>query len=430
MPLIALIDDRQTNRNIFSHLAATFVEKYEIVTFADASAALEAFAERVPDLVVSDYNMPGLNGAEFTRAFRQLPKCADVPVIVITVHGDRARKLLALEAGATDFLSSPVDPVEFVTRGRNLLKLRLSQLQLEKRTQRLLGSLASTKASKLFAERDSGGRLMQVIDSLPMLISAVDRNGVILFSNALSKTFKPISPPPKWKSPREQISSQPQALPFEAAYLDQFGRERLFLMHESPLRGSDAQITGTLTMGFDVTTPAVPRPQTTASESLPHVDKAGLLRQMHVFMRRGRRPDQEFALLLVRVNGLAEVNRLLGHTRDDHFFQVLMERLGVVLRESDVLAVIDADMIAILQNQINNLQDPLLLAKRVQGVVRDAGALVDDQAGTAAAIGVALFPLHATAPTTLFEAALTALQQAQSDLSIGFADPQPQSEVA
>ena len=98
--------------------------------FEDPLAALEWLAGNTPDLVITDFKMPNLDGAEFTRRFRELPGCADVPVVVITVYDERSFRLSALEAGATDFLHSPVDHSEFVTRARNLLKLRKQQLLL------------------------------------------------------------------------------------------------------------------------------------------------------------------------------------------------------------------------------------------------------------------------------------------------------------
>ena len=67
--------------------------------------------------------MPKLDGAEFVRQFRKLPLCFDVPVVVVTVYEDRDFRYQALEAGATDFLISPVDHHEFRTRVRNLLTL-------------------------------------------------------------------------------------------------------------------------------------------------------------------------------------------------------------------------------------------------------------------------------------------------------------------
>ncbi len=68
--------------------------------------------------------MPEMDGATFVEHFRALPGCADIPVIVVTAYEDREYRYRALEAGATDFLLSPVDHHEFVTRARNLLNLR------------------------------------------------------------------------------------------------------------------------------------------------------------------------------------------------------------------------------------------------------------------------------------------------------------------
>ena len=89
------------------------------------------------------------------RRFRAMPNGADVPVIVITIYEERTFRMRALEAGATDFLHSPVDQHEFVTRARNLLRLREQQLQLERR-------LEHSERSREEALRDSSERLAQV----------------------------------------------------------------------------------------------------------------------------------------------------------------------------------------------------------------------------------------------------------------------------
>jgi len=95
---------------------------------ASGAEGLDAAKQASPDLVFSDFNMPGMNGAEFVAAFRKLPGCVDVPVIVVTAYEDREHRYRALEAGATDFLASPVDHHEFVVRARNLLALRRQSL--------------------------------------------------------------------------------------------------------------------------------------------------------------------------------------------------------------------------------------------------------------------------------------------------------------
>ena len=118
MPTVVVIDDRVTNRKVLSRLAASVDEELTVKSFATPWAALEWARETVPDLVVTDYRMPGMNGASFTEAFRALPGCRDVPVVVVTVYENRDYCYPALEAGATDFLFSPLDHTEFRARAR------------------------------------------------------------------------------------------------------------------------------------------------------------------------------------------------------------------------------------------------------------------------------------------------------------------------
>ena len=87
----------------------------------------------MPDLIITDFNMPDMDGASFVRALRSRAALVDVPIIVVTVYQDRDFCYRALEAGATDFLLSPVDHLEFRARARNLLTLRRQQLMLAER---------------------------------------------------------------------------------------------------------------------------------------------------------------------------------------------------------------------------------------------------------------------------------------------------------
>ena len=118
--------------------------------------------------------MPGMDGADFVRAFRALPGARDVPVVVVTVYEDRSYCYQALEAGATDFLLSPVDHVEFRARARNLLTLRKQQKLLEQRTHELRRELVSSSEQHEAALRASELRLRRLIDTVPAIISAVD----------------------------------------------------------------------------------------------------------------------------------------------------------------------------------------------------------------------------------------------------------------
>ena len=135
--LIVVVDDSITNRTIFSRLARSIADDAFVQSFSDPQAMLAWAGEHSPDLIVTDYKMPGMDGAEFVGRLRGLPLTRDVPIIVITAYEDREFRIRALNAGATDFLRTPVDHQEFVTRSRNLLKLGQQQKLLQLHAQGL-----------------------------------------------------------------------------------------------------------------------------------------------------------------------------------------------------------------------------------------------------------------------------------------------------
>jgi two-component system, cell cycle sensor histidine kinase PleC len=180
---VAIVDDRATNLKILERLAKTLVEGVDVKIFDRPQKALEIFSASPPDLVITDFNMPELDGAEFIRRFRSAPSCADVPVIVITSYEDRELRYQALEAGATDFLLSPVDHHEFRVRSRNLLTLRRQQLQLKERASALEQRIQQEAERHRDALKESHELLIRVIDAVPVMVAATDREGRYVFVN-------------------------------------------------------------------------------------------------------------------------------------------------------------------------------------------------------------------------------------------------------
>ena len=108
--------------------------------------------DNTPDLVLTDYKMPVMDGVEFIRQFRQAPSCVDVPVVVITIVDDKSVRYEALEAGATDILNKPVDHHECRARCLNLLTMRHQQMIIRNRAKWLEKQVA--EATRLLHERE------------------------------------------------------------------------------------------------------------------------------------------------------------------------------------------------------------------------------------------------------------------------------------
>src|SRR5215218_8248690 len=114
--------------------------------------------------------MPAMDGAEFTRRLRAMPVGLTLPVLVVTAHDDRSFRVRALDAGATDFLQSPIDHFELVTRARNLLALgRRSRGE----PAGLAGPPPRPPLHDPLRGSDAEG-LARILDSLPAQVSATD----------------------------------------------------------------------------------------------------------------------------------------------------------------------------------------------------------------------------------------------------------------
>lgn len=136
MNRIAIVDDSDINLTLLKHLV-TRLGDCEPLLFSESPQGLRWCSEEVPDLVIVDYMMPEMDGIEFIRRLRAVPGREEIPILMITANDDKELRYEALQCGATDFLTKPVDTVEFRARARNMLTLRASQKRLANRNQEL-----------------------------------------------------------------------------------------------------------------------------------------------------------------------------------------------------------------------------------------------------------------------------------------------------
>lgn len=133
---VAIIDDMLPNVLLLKSYMKQ-IAGIESATFTDPDEALVKYSESAPDLVLLDYHMPQMNGVEFITRFRAISHLKDVPIVMITGEEKKEALYEALKAGANDFLRKPVDPIELVTRSRNLLELRARQIDLKAANEQL-----------------------------------------------------------------------------------------------------------------------------------------------------------------------------------------------------------------------------------------------------------------------------------------------------
>jgi CheY-like chemotaxis protein len=120
---VMIVDDQETARLALDQMIRGIDPGISTFLFASGAEALGWLGGHEPDLVITDFRMPGMTGAELTARLRHDRRLQHIPVMVITAADDRLVRYEALEAGAVDFLAKPIDPLEVRTRCRNLLLL-------------------------------------------------------------------------------------------------------------------------------------------------------------------------------------------------------------------------------------------------------------------------------------------------------------------
>ena len=130
---VLIVDDESTGRTILAKIIQQAEEDVSVDSFDKPLEALQWLDHNHPDLIITDYRMPEINGVELIKQIRNKPACQDIPIMMITVVSEKSVRYDALEAGATAFLTRPIDQIECRTSCRNLLKLHEQQSIIQDR---------------------------------------------------------------------------------------------------------------------------------------------------------------------------------------------------------------------------------------------------------------------------------------------------------
>ena len=133
-PVVLAVDDQPQNLRLLEAILTP--RGYDVRTASSGEEALSALDREDVDLVLLDIVMPGMDGYEVCRVVRQRPATAYLPVVMITASGDE-EKVKALEAGADDFLTKPVNKSELLARVASLARIKRYQDTIKRQSDEL-----------------------------------------------------------------------------------------------------------------------------------------------------------------------------------------------------------------------------------------------------------------------------------------------------
>jgi diguanylate cyclase (GGDEF)-like protein/PAS domain S-box-containing protein len=417
---ILIVDDQTVNVQLLEYLL-TNTGYTNVSSTTDPTVVAALHEKNRYDLIILDLHMPAMSGFEVMEALKPMETGAYLPVLVVTAEPDK--KLAALDAGARDFVGKPFDPVEVLTRIRNMLEVRLMH-----RESRDYGVLLEQTVRERTAELQ---RFRSAMDATADAIFLIDMDGMTLLDvndgacRMLGFTREQLLA----VAPAALGLATPEELAQQAARTDDGGDPELI---EAKLRRADETLVPVETywqvqmLGGAHVLIAVARDiseRLLAAQRLKHLasyDSLTGLPNRTLFYQTLREAieiaqDKQWriAVLFIALDRFKIVNDSVGAAQGDELLRQFANRLVQCVRIRDTVGRLGGDEFGLILTMTRDQQDAVNVANEVREALRAPFDLQGQQVGLTTSIGISMFPEDATDPETLVRYADTAMVRAK-----------------
>ena len=429
---ILIVDDQAANVELLEFLLRS--SGYQnLASTVDPRQVVPLHAEHRFDLIILDLHMPRMSGFEVMAALKPLEQEGYLPVLVVTAEPEQ--KLAALEAGARDFVSKPFDPLEVLTRIRNMLEVRLLhraardhnvllEQTVRERTadlQRFRSAMDAT-ADAIFLLDASNYRLLDVNDGACRMLGYTRQRLLAQSPSSLA-----LGDAAALQRQAERLAAQLQA------GLPASGPARAPELTEVALQRAD-QVSVPVELYWQLLQredqPAIllgvardiseRRAAQERLRHLAHYDSLTGLPNRTLFYRslaeaiaRAREQHWRIAVLFISLDRFKGVNDLYGAAQGDELLRQFSNRLVQCVRQRDTVSRLGGDEFALILSMPRDQQEAVNVANEVREALRTPFDLHGDPAALTASIGIAMYPDDASDPETLLKYADTAMGRAK-----------------
>jgi diguanylate cyclase (GGDEF)-like protein/PAS domain S-box-containing protein len=418
---VLIVDDTPANLDVI----VSTLEGLEVmvVVARDGEEGLRRAQFVLPDLILLDVMMPGMDGFETCRRLKMNPATREIPVIFMSALSDTPSKLSGFEAGGVDYISKPFQVEEVLARVKTHLSVRAMQLQVAAQNAQL------QQAYEKIGESESRYKLL--VESSPDAILVEADNRIVFANRAALKMFR--ASHPNELSGRSLLTLVAPESRASAAEITQ-----------EVLRGKPHRTAEELALRLDGETFAVAITRLALSErrkpalqvvardisehkrvqerlqyqathddltSLPN--RAMFKEVLNIAIHATQRYHQPFALLHVDLDRFKAVNETLGRKAGDVLLQELAWRFVQALRASDVVARLGSDEFIILLHGVPEREQCAVVARKILSLALKPVLLLGQERRVSASIGICLCPDDGADEHTLMKNLGTALYLAK-----------------
>ena len=423
---ILIVDDQDLTRLVA-------VEKlrqvgFECLEAGDGESALRQINKSLPDLVLLDVVMPGIDGFEVCKAIRELPGGEFVPIIMMTGLDDVDSITRAYDIGATDFVAKPINLVALVFRVQYVLRSARNGAALRESESRLANAQRIAKLGHFSWDLSKGdfsgtaevSRLLTVSDRLQLFDSEE------LLKNVFEEDYPRVR-----KTYQESIRS---AKPFSIDYRVEIGDEGIRYVHQDAEFKRDAlgHVETMVSVIQDSTDRKVAEQEIRqltnfdATTGLPN--RTLFKRQLTQAIEVAKRRESNLAVLSMDLDNFKRINDSLGHSTGDEALKEVAHRLNLCLRGADfssveetvtvssdkILARLGGDEFIAALVDVASPEDAAVVARRIKSALKKPLRIGDQEIELSVSTGISVFPIDGDNAEQLIKLADAAMNHAKS----------------
>ncbi len=401
-PLVLLVDDDRAFRYVT--LSSLAESGFRVAEAENGAEGVGAFERLRPDFVLLDVVMPVLDGFGACAAIREVPGGRHVPVMMMTTLNDVASIHRAYEAGATDFITKPVNLVILEHRIRYMLRASRAFLDLS-RSEAKTRALLQAIPDPVFRIGDDG--------ILLELVSATD-DGHSLPADSGGRKVRDVFP-----ADAAENASRCAALALRTGDTQVFEYDlpspeetRRFEARIAPIGEGES-----LCIARDITERK--RVEERLSHLAYHDPLTGLPNRLTFDERialdlaRARRKGETVGVVLLDLDRFKEINDSLGHDAGDRVLRAVAERLSSSIRTTDTVARLSGDEFCIILPDQADERATVAAAQRIHRMFSSPFVIDGGELSVSASMGVSMFPLSGDTAELLVKQADIAMFRAK-----------------